>query len=194
MSGIYAPLTVARPFTSVELDSIAGDYLLKSTSATGSIRFQTGTATAATSFVVQDSAASPMLTVNGSGAFNIPAGSSIQHSTGYIIPSWPTGNLDFSGTNGSAIPLTSACTMLSTTAAATRTLAAPTVVGQMKRLIFYNDGGDCVVTVTGLETSQDVITFTDVGQAITLMAVSVGTWIIISYDTGAVGQIFPGLS
>lgn len=69
---------------------------------------------------------------------------------------------------------------LVSTAAQTRTLAAPTVVGQIVVLNFVTDGGDITLTVTGGfdEAGNTSLTFSDPGQAIGLVSVALTstTW------------------
>lgn len=90
--------------------------------------------------------------------------------------------------DGAAIPVdASAAIGLVTLAAETRTIAAPTFVGQEIALYFQVDGGDCVVTV-----AQDInaagnttITFADAGDSVLLKAFYNGfvpRWRIIHND------------
>lgn len=79
--------------------------------------------------------------------------------------------------NGNAIPVTaSGYVPLVTGGAETRTLAAPTFVGQEIVLYMKTDGGDCVVTcsTTINETGNTVITFANTGEAVRLFAVEEG--------------------
>ena len=62
--------------------------------------------------------------------------------------------------------------------AETRTLGAPSFLGQRLTLCFKTDGGDCVVTcATGLNaaTGSTVITFDTAGEMIELVACSSGS-------------------
>lgn len=68
-----------------------------------------------------------------------------------------------------AIPLTNYYSTLDSTAGATtQTLAASTIVGQVKKIHMIVDGGDDVVTVTSL-SGGTTITFADVGDVAELM-------------------------
>ena len=80
--------------------------------------------------------------------------------------------------NGGAIPVTrSGCVALVTTAAQTRTLAAPTFVNQQLCLYFKTDGGDCVITVSGgIDlVSHTTITLTTVDDFVYLVGAYNGT-------------------
>lgn len=87
-----------------------------------------------------------------------------------------------------AIPVTnSGSVSLVTTGAETRTLAAPSFVGQVLSLGFKTDGGDCVVTAAaGInQTGNDTLTFADAGDVITLIAIESGAskvWRVLSND------------
>lgn len=76
---------------------------------------------------------------------------------------------------------------LVTTGAETRTLAAPSFVGQRLQLNFQTDGGDCVLTVTNgfNQNGNTVITFNDAGDSAVFVAAQVGSnlrWRIDSID------------
>lgn len=79
--------------------------------------------------------------------------------------------------NAGAIPVTKSgyCALVSA-GAETRTLAAPSFIGQHIVLYFKTDGGDCVVTcsTTINETGNNTITFDNTGEAISLFAVEEG--------------------
>ena len=74
-----------------------------------------------------------------------------------------------------------------TTAAQTRTLAAPTYVGQQLLLSMKTDGGNCVITcaTTVNQTGNNTITMDDAGDAILLVAKANGAnkrWSVVSND------------
>ena len=74
-----------------------------------------------------------------------------------------------------------------TTGAETRTIAAPTFVGQRLQLNFKTDGGDCTITVTnGYDQSGNtVLTFNDAGDSAVLVGIQTGSnlrWRIDSVD------------
>jgi len=95
--------------------------------------------------------------------------------------------------NGGAIPITNSGTCsLVTTGAQTRTLAAPTFVGQMISLAMKTDGGDCVVTcATGInQTGNTTITLNDAGDVVVLAAIEVGAnkrWRVVVNDGCTLG-------
>ena len=80
--------------------------------------------------------------------------------------------------NGGAIPSgVSGMVALKTTAAETRTLAAPTKAGTMLYLVCHTDGGDCVVTcASGLNagggTAKTILTFNDENEFINLVSMN----------------------
>ena len=94
-----------------------------------------------------------------------------------------------------AIPVTaSGCVDLVTAAAETRTLAAPTIVGQQLLLSLKTDGGDCVVTcaTTINQTGNNTITFNDAGDAVLLVAKRSGAnlrWSVVVNDGAALSTV-----
>ena len=97
--------------------------------------------------------------------------------------------------NAGAIPITdSGHVDLVTAAAETRTLAAPTYVGQLLLLSLKTDGGDCVVTcaTTVNQTENNTITLGDAGDAILLVAKANGAnkrWSVVSNDGCALSTV-----
>ncbi|MCX5683142.1 MAG: DUF2190 family protein, partial [Planctomycetota bacterium] len=90
--------------------------------------------------------------------------------------------------NAGAIPVTDSghCDLV-TTGAQTRTLAAPTYLGQMLLVSLKTDGGNCVITcaTTVNQTGNNTITLDDAGDAILLVAKANGTnkrWSVVSND------------
>lgn len=63
---------------------------------------------------------------------------------------------------------------ITTAGAETRTLADPTVVGQLLIITFYDDGGNCVITTATKHTvaGATTITLADVGDTAILVAVN----------------------
>ena len=87
-----------------------------------------------------------------------------------------------------AIPVTDSghCDIV-TAGAETRTLAAPTYLGQMLLLSLKTDGGDCVITcaTTVNQTGNNTITMDDAGDAVLLAAKANGAdkrWSVVSND------------
>ncbi len=79
---------------------------------------------------------------------------------------------------GNPIPVTQTGHVpLVTTGIETRTLAAPTFVGQQIVLYMKTDGGNCTVTcsTTINETGNNTITFANTGEAVLLTAVEEGS-------------------
>lgn len=92
-----------------------------------------------------------------------------------------------------AIPLTNYYSTLNSTAGATtQTLAASTIVGQVKKIQMIVDGGDDVVTVTSL-SGGTTITFADVGDTAELMWNGTA-WIAIALYNCADGATAPVLA
>jgi len=90
--------------------------------------------------------------------------------------------------NAGAIPVTDSghCDLV-TTAAQTRTLAAPTYLGQLLLVSLKTDGGNCVITcaTTVNQTGNNTITLDDAGDAILLVAKANSTnirWSVASND------------
>ena len=79
------------------------------------------------------------------------------------------------GASGAISNSRSGICFLTTAAAETRTLAAPTHAGLMLGLNLMTDGGNCVVTVAGaatvLDGTNNTITLNDAGDFILLMSV-----------------------
>lgn len=94
-----------------------------------------------------------------------------------------------------AIPVDCSGTVsLVTAAAETRTLAAPTFVGQELVLNFKTDGGDCVVTcaTTVNAAGNNTVTFSAAGASVHLRAVEVGTnlrWKAIFNEGGVLSTV-----
>ena len=79
--------------------------------------------------------------------------------------------------NAGAIAVTnSGSVQIVTAGAETRTLAAPTFVGQQISLAMKTDGGDAVVTVATLinQAGNNTITFNDAGDVVVLVAIQNG--------------------
>jgi predicted RecA/RadA family phage recombinase len=90
--------------------------------------------------------------------------------------------------NAGAIPVTASGTVAIVTAAAeTRTLAAPSFVGQELLLYLKTDGGDAVITcATGVnQTGNNKVTLNDAGDTLRLVAVESGAnkrWRVVVND------------
>jgi predicted RecA/RadA family phage recombinase len=97
--------------------------------------------------------------------------------------------------NAGAIPVTDSghCDLV-TTAAQTRTLAAPTYLGQLLLVSLKTDGGNCVITcaTTVNQTGNNTITLDDAGDAILLVAKANSTnkrWSVVSNDGCALSTV-----
>lgn len=95
--------------------------------------------------------------------------------TGYVTPltpiSSPNQSLSGAGDLG-AIDLDSSYTGISTTAAATATMAEGSVIGQLKTLRMVSYIADCVITVSG--TGVTSVTLNSVDDVCTLMWLGAG--------------------
>ena len=98
--------------------------------------------------------------------------------------------------NAGAIAVTvSGYVPLVTAGAETRTMAAPTYIGQECNLYFKTDGpGDCVVTIatTVNQTGNNTLTFADEGDHILLQAVESGAnkrWRVVANDGVALATV-----
>jgi predicted RecA/RadA family phage recombinase len=93
--------------------------------------------------------------------------------------------------NAGAIPVTDSGSVdIVTTGAQTRTLAAPTYVGQLLEISMKTDGGDCVITcaTTINQTGNTTITLNDAGDAVLLVGKANGAnkrWSVVSNDGAA---------
>lgn len=79
--------------------------------------------------------------------------------------------------NGGALPVVySGSIQIVTAGAETRTLAAPTFVGQMLAISMKTDGGDCVIAAAAAinQTGNNRITLNDVYDTVVLVAVESG--------------------
>jgi predicted RecA/RadA family phage recombinase len=97
--------------------------------------------------------------------------------------------------NAGAIPVTgSGHVDIVTAGAETRTLAAPSFLGQMLLVSMKTDGGDCVITcaTTVNQTGNNTITLNDAGDAVLLQAKANGAnkrWSVVSNDGGALSTV-----
>jgi predicted RecA/RadA family phage recombinase len=94
-----------------------------------------------------------------------------------------------------AIPVTdSGHVDIVTAAAETRTLAAPSSVGQLLLISMKTDGGDCVITcaTTVNQTGNNTITLNDAGDAVLFVGKANGTnkrWSVVSNDGAALSTV-----
>jgi predicted RecA/RadA family phage recombinase len=97
--------------------------------------------------------------------------------------------------NAGAIPVTASGHVdIVTTAAQTRTLAAPSFVGQQLLISMKTDGGDCVITcaTTINQTGNNTITLNDAGDAVLLVAKANSAnnrWSVVSNDGAALSTV-----
>lgn len=97
--------------------------------------------------------------------------------------------------DAAAVPVTHSGSVSFVTAGAeTRTIAAPTFVGQQLSLGFKTDGGDCVVTVSTAvnQTGNNTLTFADAGDHLQLTAVRSGAnlrWRVVANDGVALSTV-----
>jgi len=97
--------------------------------------------------------------------------------------------------NAGAIPVTgSGHVDIVTAGAETRTLAAPSFIGQELLVSLKTDGGNCVVTcaTTVNQTGNNTITFDDAGDAVLLVAKANGAnkrWSVVSNDGAALSTV-----
>jgi len=123
-----------------------------------------------------------VITYNKTGTYTYDFTTSIGGTTIAVFdasqnmdPIYLPSSQSLSGTGGlGAVSLTTTATYITTTGAATATLAAG-VNGQIKTIMMLVDGGDMVVTVTnaGWKTSgTGTITFNTIGNAVTLQYIN----------------------
>lgn len=96
---------------------------------------------------------------------------------------------------GEAIPVTNSGSIAIVTAAAeTRTLAAPSFLGQMLSISLKTDGGDCVITcaTTVNQTGNNTITLADAGDCVVLVAKQNGDdlrWAVLANDGATLATV-----
>lgn len=81
----------------------------------------------------------------------------------------PTGAQDTNTTDASAISIATGSTVITSAGAETRTLADGSSVGQVKHILFGTDGGTVTLTIASAAAAENVVTFAEAGQAITLL-------------------------
>ena len=97
--------------------------------------------------------------------------------------------------NAGAIPVAdSGHVDVVTAGAETRTLAAPSYVGQMLLVSLKTDGGDCVITcaTTVNQAGNNTVTLNDAGDAVLLVAKANGAnkrWSVVSNDGAALSTV-----
>jgi predicted RecA/RadA family phage recombinase len=97
--------------------------------------------------------------------------------------------------NAAAIPVTASGHVdIVTTAAQTRTLAAPSFAGQQLLVSMKTDGGDCVITcaTTVNQTGNNTVTLNDAGDAVLLVAKVNGAnlrWSVVANDGAALSTV-----
>lgn len=97
--------------------------------------------------------------------------------------------------NAGAIPVTgSGYVPIVTAGSETRTLAAPTFIGQELVLYVKTDGGTCVITVASAinQTGNNTITMAEVRDVIKLVAIESGAskvWHVVSNDGAALSTV-----
>lgn len=97
--------------------------------------------------------------------------------------------------NAGAIPVTQSgyCPIV-TAGSETRTLAAPSFIGQELLLYIKTDGGTCVITVASAinQTGNNTITMAEVRDVIRLVAIESGSskvWHVVSNDGAALSTV-----
>ena len=97
--------------------------------------------------------------------------------------------------NAGAIPVTTSgyCPIV-TAGSETRTLAAPSFIGQELLLYIKTDGGTCVITVASAvnQTGNNTLTLADVRDVIRLVAIESGSnkvWHVVSNDGAALSTV-----
>jgi len=97
--------------------------------------------------------------------------------------------------NAGAIAVTaSGAVQIVTTGAETRTLAAPSFLGQVLEICFKTDGGDAVITcaTTVNQTGNNTITLNDAGDCVTLIAKQNGAnirWSVLANDGASLSTV-----
>ena len=146
-----------------------------------------GTGAAARTITIGNVTTTTAVVLNsGTGGIDVPLATPIAHSAGFLVPCYSTGVHQAITGPGAAV-LTASYTRWTTTGADAGTLAAPgTAVppGFIKTITLISDGGDLTLTVTGLAAANDVWVFSELGQALSLMAINATTWVVIDTQGG----------
>ena len=92
------------------------------------------------------------------------------------------------------VPKAHVSVALVTAGAETRTMAAPSFLGQRALLAFKTDGGDAVVTIatTVNQTGNNTLTFADAGDMISLVGCQSGAnlrWRVVANDGVALSTV-----
>jgi len=98
------------------------------------------------------------------------------------------------GQAGAIAVTASGAVQIVTTGAQTRTLAAPSFIGQILEICFKTDGGDCVITcaTTVNQTGNNTITLNDAGDCVLLLAKQNGAnirWSVVSNDGASLSTV-----
>ena len=112
----------------------------------------------------------------------------------YIVPVYPdAAPQDLSGA-GAVSVVCYHTRVTSTGGSEALTLAAGTVVGQMKKITHVVDGGSAILTIADpVSASLDVITFADVGDEAELMW-NGSAWRVLSLQNVASGDAGPSIA
>lgn len=90
-------------------------------------------------------------------------------------------NVETSSTNAGAISITKLYSKITSAGAESRTLAAPSRVGQSKIIYFLTDGGDVTLALTNVWANEaKTATFNDVGDNLVLISADTTKWTLIS--------------
>lgn len=169
----------------VTIDSSAGAIGIGTDADAQAINIGTGAAVR-TITVGNVTGATGVVLNAGTAGVNVPLAAPVTHSAGFLVPCYST-TVHGLGVTVGAIPLVPSFSGLTTTGADAFTLAAPGAAvppGYIKDIRLTVDGGDATVTVTGLAAANDVITLSELGQGVKLMAVDAATWIIVEINDG----------
>lgn len=104
----------------------------------------------------------------------------------------PAGFQSFTAASG-AISTEVSCTNIAAASAATVTLADGQIGGQFKRVSMVADNGDVTLTIADPATSQNTVTFADVGDTVELVWTANG-WVVFDKYNRASGDAGPALS
>ena len=168
----------------VTIDSSAGAISIGGDADAFAINI--GTGAAARTITVGNVTTTTAVVLNaGTGGVDVPLAAPVTHSAGFLVPCYST-TVHQIGVTVGAVPLTPSYSRLTTTGADAFTLAAPGAVppGYIKTITLGVDGGDATLTVTGLAAANDVWTFAEVGEGISLMAINATTWIVVQILAG----------
>lgn len=116
------------------------------------------------------------MTISNAGVANIPV-------AGGLFSSVASSEVETLSVNAGAISTTILQSDIVTAGAETRTIAAPSVKGQLKIIFFKTDGGDCTIAGTNIyNNTATTLTLNDAGDSAVLYAPDTTRWVVVGLN------------